>query len=384
MKRLATIVLALPATAMFAVPPAAAHTARPQRTPVSADSNTDVAGQYIISVKSGNTSALMNSAGISARAVTHVYRHVLHGFSARLSTPQIHKLRSNAQVLRVEHNSTFHITGTQANPPWGLDRTDQRSLPLDHRYTYHHQGAGVTAYVIDTGIDTSDPDFGGRATTAHDATGGNGRDCNGHGTHVAGVIGGKKYGLAKRAKLAAVRVLDCKGSGTNDDVIAGMDWVAGHAHKPAVANMSLGGQRSATVNTAARNLTKYVYLSVAAGNDSRSACQGSPASAHGVMSVAASDRKDHAANFTSYGPCVGVYAPGVAVTSDWLHGGTKTLDGTSMATPHVSGVAAMYESAHGTASQSTVNKWIKAHADHGKIAGNHPSTPNALLNTGGL
>ena len=317
-------------------------------------------------------------------AVTHVFTTVMNGFSAWLDAAQLDRLRHDPNVVTVAQAIPMHATDTQSGADWGLDRLDAAS-GLDQRYTYHHTGKGVTAYVIDTGIDPSNADFGGRASAAFDATGGDGKDCDGHGTHVAGTVGGARYGVAKNVTLKAVRVLDCQGSGTDAGVVAGMDWVAQHARKPAVANMSLGGSKSPTIDAAAAKLTEAgIFLAVAAGNSGADACDGSPSGADGVLAVAASEQTDASASFTSYGKCVKVYAPGVGITSDWLAGGTHTISGTSMAVPHVVGVAALYKEAHGDGSQATVTDWITSHAVKGAVTSVPAGTPNLLLNTGGL
>jgi subtilisin family serine protease len=316
--------------------------------------------------------------------VTHVFTHVLNGFSARLDAAQVDRLRRDPNVVAVERTRPVRTLDTQVDPDWGLDRLDARS-GLDRRYTYRHTGRGVTAYVIDTGVDPAHTDFGGRASVAFDAKGGDGRDCNGHGTHVAGTIGGTRYGVAKAVTLKAVRVLDCQGAGTDADVVAGLDWVARYAQRPAVANISLGGARSPTIDAAAKKLSDTgIFLAVAAGNDGGDACQGSPSGASGVLAVAASDRTDASASFTDSGRCVKVYAPGVAITSDWIGNGTRTVSGTSMATPHVAGVAALYKESYGDASQSTVTNWITAHAVGNAVTAVPAGTPNLLLNVGGL
>jgi subtilisin family serine protease len=341
-------------------------------------------GQYIVTVKSGTDHRTHAMAAVPASTVTHVFTNVVNGFSAKLDAAQLDHLRHDPNVVTVAQAATMHAMGTQSGADWGLDRLDAAS-GLDQRYTYNHTGKGVTAYIIDTGVDPSDSDFGGRASVAFDATGGDGKDCNGHGTHVAGTIGGTKYGVAKNVTLKAVRVLDCQGSGTEADVVAGMDWVAQNAQKPAVANMSLGGGKSATIDAAVKKLTNAgVFLAVAAGNDGADACSGSPSGADGVLAVAASDKTDASASFTNYGKCVKVYAPGVAITSDWLSGGTNTISGTSMATPHVVGVAALYKEANGDGSEATVTAWITSHAVKDAIKGVPSGTPNLLLNTGGL
>ena len=361
-----------------AAAPAARSTAVVRATTAS---SVPAGSTYIVTVKPGR--AAMDA--LPHGAVTHVFTTVLNGFSARLDPVQRDRLRRDPDVLGVTPAVAMHALGTtQTGADWGLDRLDALK-GLDHKYTYNHTGKGVTAYVIDTGIDPANADFGGRASVAFDATGGNGRDCNGHGTHVAGTVGGARYGVAKNVTLKAVRVLDCQGSGTDADVVAGLDWVARHAHKPAVANMSLGGGKSPTIDAAARKLSSTgVFLAVAAGNGSGDACDGSPSGAEGVLAVAAGDRTDTSATFTDYGRCVKVYAPGVGITSDWLGGRTSTISGTSMATPHVVGVAALYKEAGGDGSQEKVTGWITAHAVKNAITGVPAGTPNLLLNTGGL
>ncbi|MGH3377080.1 MAG: S8 family peptidase [Actinoallomurus sp.] len=384
MKRIALLpLIALP---VIAAAPAAAEAAvapAPLAPLVSAQGGA-ASGQYIVTAKSGTSHRQHAIGAVPQGTVTHVFTSVVNGFSAKLDAAQLDHLRRDPNVVKVAQAATMHATGTQANPDWGLDRLDAAS-GLDQKYTYAHTGKGVTAYIIDTGVDPSDSDFGGRASVAFDATGGDGKDCNGHGTHVAGTIAGTKYGVAKEATLKAVRVLDCQGSGSDADVVAGMDWVAQHAEKPAVANMSLGGSKSATIDAAAKKLTDAgVFLAVAAGNDGADACAGSPSGADGVLAVAASDKTDASADFTNYGKCVKVYAPGVDIASDWLNGGTNTISGTSMATPHVVGVAALYKEAKGDGSQATVTDWITSNATKDAVSGVPAGTPNLLLNTGGL
>jgi subtilisin family serine protease len=340
--------------------------------------------EYIVTLRPGRARRERVIALVPGDDVTHVFTTVLNGFSARLDAARLDRLRHDPDVIGVVPAVRMHAMGTQTGAEWGLDRLDAAS-GLDRNYTYTHTGKGVTAYVIDTGIDASAADFGGRASVAFDATGGDGKDCDGHGTHVAGTIGGTRYGVAKDVTLKAVRVLDCQGSGTDAGVIAGMDWVARHAHRPAVANMSLGGGRSAPIDAAATRLSGAgIFVAVAAGNDGGDACDGSPSGAGGVLAVAASSRTDASAGFTDHGRCVRVYAPGAEITSDWPNGAVHTMSGTSMASPHVVGVAALYKEAEGDAPQSAVTGWITAHAVRNALTGVPPGTPNLLLNTGGL
>jgi subtilisin family serine protease len=308
------------------------------------------------------------------------YTSAIKGFAANLPAQAAAAIARNPNVAYVEQDQVVTTSTTQSPVTWGLDRIDQRFLPLSNSYTFTGTGAGVRAYIIDTGIQTGHADFGGRALAVYDAFGGTGQDCNGHGTHVAGTVGGAVYGVAKRVYLRAVRVLDCGGSGTWAGVIAGMDWVRVNAVRPAVANMSLGGGYSASVNAAAANLANSgIFVAVAAGNNNGDACATSPASAPSVLTVAASDRTDRRAWFSNYGQCVEIYAPGVAITSDWVGGGTNTINGTSMASPHAAGVAALYKGNFGDVASSTLMSWIIANSTVGVIIGNPPGTPNRLL-----
>ncbi|MFP8883319.1 S8 family peptidase [Streptomyces mangrovi] len=337
-----------------------------------------VEGSYIVTLKPGaRASKLAGDRGIKTR---HVYSEALNGFAAKLTDGQLKALQRHSSVAAIEEDQKVAASATQYSPPWGLDRIDQRNLPLDGAYTYNRNGAGVTAYIIDTGIDTSHPDFGGRASNVFDAFGGDGQDCQGHGTHVAGIVGGATYGVAKGVALRGVRVLNCQGSGTYSGVIAGFDWVRQNAVRPAVANASLGGGYSSAVNTAATNLTNSgVHLSVAAGNENQNACNVSPSSAPGVLTVAASDSSDRKASPSNWGSCTDLYAPGVSITSARMGGGSITLTGTSMASPHAAGVAALYKSAYGEASSSTVSNWLTSNATANVISGNVSGTPNLLL-----
>jgi subtilisin family serine protease len=314
---------------------------------------------------------------------------LVNGFAASLDAAQVRALRQSARVAYVEPDRVVTASFTQnmdANgDPWGLDRIDQRSRPLSRTYTYSGNGAGVTAFVIDTGINYNHPQFGGRASFGYDAFGGTGADCHGHGTHVAGTIGGSTYGVAKAVTLRAVRVLGCTGSGSTSGIISALNWVANHHPARSVANMSLGGGRSTALNSATNNLANSgVFIAVAAGNENQNACNVSPASAANAYTAAASDRNDRKASFSNYGSCVDGWAPGVAIKSAWLGSGTNTISGTSMATPHVAGVAALIKGANGEQSSQAVTSWINANATANAIVGNPSGTPNRLLYKAGL
>ncbi|RZU31314.1 S8 family peptidase [Blastococcus saxobsidens] len=302
--------------------------------------------------------------------ITHVYDAVLDGFAIRLPSAAADRLSTMAGVVAVEADLPVQLSTTQEQATWGLDRIDQAALPLSTTYGYVNTGAGVTAYVIDTGIRLDHADLGGRAMPGFDAFGGTGVDCNGHGTHVAGTIGGTAHGVAKAVDLVAVRVLDCNGSGSTSGVIAGIDWVtAQHGPgQPAVANMSLGGGASTALDTAVKDsIADGVTYAVAAGNGNRAgkpqnACNYSPARVPAALTVAASDRADEPASFSNYGSCVDLFAPGVGITSAWHTAATatSTISGTSMATPHVAGVAALYLQGVPAASPATVASVIQA------------------------
>jgi subtilisin family serine protease len=345
-----------------------------------------IPGRYIVVVEEGR------DAGAVARwqkARDREQFQSVNGFAASLDAAQVKALRQSERVAYVEPDRVVTASVTQnmdANgDPWGLDRIDQRNLPLSRTYTYTRNGAGVTAYVIDTGLNTNNPDIRGRATNVYDAFGGNGSDCHGHGTHVGGTIGGTVYGVAKGVQLRGVRVLNCSGSGSTSGIIRAIDWVRLNATRPAVANMSLGGGFSSSLNTATNNLAASgVFIAVAAGNESQNACNVSPASAAQAYTTAASDKTDLRASFSNYGSCVDGYAPGVAIKSAWLGTGTRTISGTSMASPHVAGVGALYKSNYGEAASSTISSWINTNATPNVIRSNPSGTPNRLLYKAGL
>ncbi|MFJ8586797.1 S8 family peptidase [Streptomyces sp. NPDC093595] len=315
------------------------------------------------------------------------YTSAVNGFSASgLSQTEAKRLAADPAVAKVVQNKKFTISATQANPPsWGLDRVDQADTAGDSSYTYPDSGGeGVTAYVIDTGVRVTHKDFEGRAVSGFDAVDNDNdaTDGNGHGTHVAGTIAGAAHGVAKKAKIVAVRVLDDNGSGTTEQVVAGIDWVTKNHQGPSVANMSLGGGADEALDEAVRKaIAAGVTFGVAAGNESRDAGQGSPARVQEAITVASSTKDDQQSDFSNFGAAVDLYAPGSDITSTWndSDGGTKTISGTSMATPHVVGAAAVYLAAHKDATPEQVAKALTDGATAGKITNPSQGTANKLL-----
>ena len=280
-------------------------------------------------------------------AVTSVYQYALKGFAVRLSAEQADVLANDPRVDYVEPDQVFEHVATQSPATWGLDRVDQRDLPLNNTYTYNQTGQGVQAYIIDTGIRASHQQFAGRIgngfTAVNDGNGTN--DCHGHGTHVAGTTGGTTYGVAKQVTLHAVRVLSCSGSGSTSGVIAGVDWVTQNHGTPAVANMSLGGGVSIGARSGRRQLDRHgVSYAIAAGNSNANACNSSPARVASANTVGATTSTDARSSFSNFGTCVDIFAPGSSITSSWNTSdtATNTISGTSMATPHVAGALALY------------------------------------------
>ncbi|WP_030487602.1 S8 family peptidase [Micromonospora chokoriensis] len=320
--------------------------------------------------------------------VARTYGAALRGFEAKVSAAAAARIAADPAVAYVEQNHTVSISGTQANPPsWGLDRIDQRNLPLDSSYTYPNTASNVHAYIIDTGIRFSHNDFGGRATSGFDAVdGGSADDCNGHGTHVAGTVGGSAYGVAKAVQLVGVRVLNCSGSGTNAGVIGGVDWVTANAIKPAVANMSLGGGANTSLDNAVRNsIASGVTYGLAAGNDNgANACNTSPARTTEAITVGSTTSSDARSSFSNIGTCLDIFAPGSSITSAWYtsNTATNTISGTSMATPHVVGAAALVASANPTWTPAQVRNQLVANATPNVVSNPGSGSPNLLLYVG--
>jgi subtilisin family serine protease len=317
-------------------------------------------------------------------AVTSVYQYALKGFAVQLSADQAASLTNDARVAYVEPDQVYTTLATQTPATWGLDRVDQRDLPLNNTYTYNQTGQGVQAYIIDTGIRASHQEFGGRIgngfTSINDGNGTN--DCNGHGTHVAGTTGGTTYGLAKQVTLHAVRVLDCSGSGSTTGVIAGVDWVTQNHGSPAVANMSLGGGVSTALDQAVANsISSGVSYAIAAGNSNANACNSSPARVASANTVGATTNTDARSSFSNFGTCVDIFAPGSNITSSWntSDSATNTISGTSMATPHVTGALALYLQTNPTASPSTATQALINNSTPNKVTNPGTGSPNRLL-----
>jgi len=323
-------------------------------------------------------------AGTHKGKLKHVYQHALNGFAVEMSEADAQRLSEDFRVKFVEEDGVMTGDVTQTNPPWGLDRIDQRNRPLSATYTYNWTGSGVRAYIIDTGIRTAHTQFGGRASNVFDAFGGSGADCNGHGTHVAGTVGGSTYGVAKSALLRGVRVLDCNGSGSTSGVISGVDWVRLNHIAPAVANMSLGGGASSALDTAVNNLhNANVTIAVAAGNSNANACNSSPARAANAITVGSTTTTDARSSFSNFGTCLDIFAPGSGILSAWFSSNTATatLSGTSMASPHVAGAAALYKQANPSASSTTIRNALVNNATTNVVTNAGTGSPNRLLYT---
>lgn len=348
-----------------------------------------IPGQYIVVLEESSAKSAADIRSIAtsmlgkSAKLTHTYTTVLQGFTAKgVSAKSAASMRSDARVKFVEQDRTVYALATQSNATWGLDRVDARS-GLDGAYTYAATGAGVNAYIIDTGILPNHNEFGSRGSVFYDAfnDGQNGVDCDGHGTHVAGTVGGSTYGVAKDAAVYGVRVLDCGGGGTLSSVTAGVDYVAQNHTKPAVANMSLGGGASSTIDNAVQGLINAgVTTVVAAGNSNTDACNQSPARVGDAITVGSTTSSDARSSFSNYGSCVDIFAPGSQITSAWYTStsATNTISGTSMASPHVAGGAALYLENNPSASTADVANALTSTATQGAISGVNGS-PNLLL-----
>ena len=351
-----------------------------------------VPDSYIVVLKD----SAVASRGVQAQAasltdrfggeVGFVYDAAINGFSVTMSEAAAKRLAAHPAVDYVEQNMVFQLDATQNNPPsWGLDRIDQRNLPLDNSYTFPTTASNVNVYILDTGVRLSHNDFGGRAFTGFDAitSGGSANDCHGHGTHVAGTTAGNAHGVAKGARIFAVRVLSCTGGGTTAQIVAGINWVTNNHIKPAVANMSLGGGGNNTTmnNAVANSINAGVTYAIAAGNSNSNACNFSPALVPAAITVGATAINDQRASFSNFGTCLDIFAPGQSITSAWFssNSATNTISGTSMASPHVAGVAALILAASPGASPAQVRNDMVADATTGVVGNPGSGSPNRLL-----
>jgi subtilisin family serine protease len=358
-----------------------------------ANAKGSVEGSYIVMLKDGQGTKSVKAQGSNLAdkyggKVTSTYDSAINGFAAKgMSAEEARKLAGDSSVEKVVQNHTFKLNETQDDPPsWGLDRIDQEKTEADKKYTYPDSaGEGVTAFIIDTGVRVTHKDFGDRAKSGFDAVDGDddANDGHGHGTHVAGTVAGTDHGVAKKANIVAVRVLDDQGSGTTEQVVKGIDWVTENADGPSVANMSLGGPKDEALDAAVqKSIDAGVTYGLAAGNESSDADGSSPARVKDAITVAASDDKDAQADFSNFGELVDIYAPGVDIVSAFntSDDATETLSGTSMAAPHVTGAAALFLGENKEAKPADVLKGLTDSATKDAISNPSEGTPNLLLN----
>ncbi|MFE7774606.1 S8 family peptidase [Streptomyces sp. NPDC057445] len=383
------------AAVLSAVALPAARAAPPEGRIVGAGAPGAVGDSYIVTLRpgpdgvrapSGVTKDLARKYGASIR---HTYGSALNGCAVRADAASARRLAADPRVASVVQDTAVRLEGAQPSPPWGLDRTDQRTLPLDASYSWPKGGGrGTTVYVIDTGVRTSHRDFGGRARSGWDFIDGDAtaQDGNGHGTHVASIAAGTSYGVAKGADVVGVRVLDHAGAGTTAQVIAGVDWVTKHARRPAVANLSLGGYANPQLDAAVRNsIASGVTYTIAAGNAGLPARLFSPARVREAITVGATDGRDRRAGFSNWGAGLDLFAPGVGITAAAHTGDTasQTLSGTSMASPHAAGAAALYLAGHARATPADVVSALTDGASEGRVTRPGPGSPNRLLQVTG-
>ncbi|GAB2601901.1 S8 family peptidase [Ramlibacter solisilvae] len=392
--KLPSRLLAIAGTALVLLAPLA-HAQNSERANHPYGAGRPIAGRYIVTFKSNVTDPRGQAAGLAAAhggQLHHAYSHAFKGFAATLPDAAVQALRHNPNIEHIEQDATVslqQLASPQNQATWGLDRLDQVDLPLDTQYHFNQTGAGVYAFIVDTGIRADHSEFSGRVMPGYGAIAdGNGtNDCNGHGTHVAGTVGGTTWGVAKGVKLVPVRVLDCSGSGSWSAVIAGIDWLAASNLRPAVANLSLGGAISATVDAAvAGAVAKGVTMVVAAGNNNgQDACQYSPAREPSAITVGATSNSDYRAYFSNIGTCVDLFAPGYNITSAWHASPTasNTISGTSMAAPHVVGVAALVLQNNPSATPAAVTNAILSGATVNHVTGAGTGSPNLLLSSPG-
>ncbi|MFD3726393.1 S8 family serine peptidase [Streptomyces sp. NPDC058671] len=388
----AAIAVAAVALGSLSTLPAVASPAAAEGVIENAGAEGTIAGSYIVTLEESAQAETAKGRAVAAEygaKIKKTYTAALNGYNVELSEAQAKKLAADPAVKSVVQNRVFRINATQPSPPsWGLDRLDQRALPLNQSYTYPDTaGQGVTAYIIDTGVRISHSDFGGRAFNGFDAVDNDNvaQDGNGHGTHVAGTVAGTAHGVAKKAKIVGVRVLDNNGSGTTAGVVAGIDWVTRNAVKPAVANMSLGGGVDSTLDTAVRNsIASGVTYAVAAGNSNANASNYSPARVTEAITVGSTTNTDARSSFSNYGTVLDIFAPGSSITSAWNTGdsATNTISGTSMAAPHVAGAAALYLGNNPAATPAQVGTALVNAATPNVVTNPGTGSPNRLLYVG--